>query len=72
MYEDQTQYDAARERIDNTPELEEYRDIILYDWQEGAELWTWVSTAKVDEILAWCESRREDARLQELEDAVEE
>ena len=71
MYEDQAQYDAASERIDNTPELEQYRDIILYDWQEGAEHWSWIARAKTEEIVAWCESIRKDERLQALEDSTE-
>ena len=69
MYEDQEQYDAARARIDATPELEEYRDLILYDWQEGAEHWAWVAAAPVQEIVDWAESIREDERVQALEEA---
>jgi hypothetical protein len=65
-------YAAAMARIDAAPELEPYREIILYDWPEGAEHWAWVAAAPVAEIVAWCEGIREDERLQALEDKLTE
>ena len=72
MYEDQEQYDAAVARIDATPELEQYRHVLLYDWLEGAEHWAWVATAPLAEIVTWCESIVEDERLQALWDKLTE
>lgn len=71
-YEDQAEYDAMVARIDSTPELEQYRDILLYDWQEGAEHWEWASTAPLAEVIDWCEGIRKDEALQTLEDSLKE
>ena len=46
----------AESRIDQTPELEPYRDTILYDWPEGDEHWQWACTAPVAEIVNWAET----------------
>jgi len=58
-------YDLAKMRIDDTPELEPYRDVILYDWPEGAEHWAWVATAPLATILDWCKGIRENERALE-------
>jgi hypothetical protein len=72
MFEDQREYESARDRIDKTPELEQYRDIILFDWQEGAEHWQWITTAPTQEIVEWCEIIRKDEALDALEAEVYE
>ncbi len=69
-YQDQPQYEKATKRIDDTPELEQYRDIILYDWPEGEEHWEWVAEAKLEKIVEWCESIRKDEALTKLEESV--
>lgn len=49
--------DRIQERIAKTPELEEYREELEYDWpeQEHAD---WVATAPVEEIVDWAETIR--------------
>jgi hypothetical protein len=69
-YQDQAQYEQAEKRINETPELEQYRDIILYDWPEGEQHWTWIAQAKIQEIVDWCESIRQDEALTTLEESV--
>ena len=57
-------YAQARERVDNTPELRQYREIILDDWNEANEHLTCVITAPVEDIVDWAdeiESNLEDA-----------
>ena len=46
----------AEQRVDSTPELEPYRDTIMYDWPEGDEHWQWVATTPVQEIVDWAET----------------
>lgn len=46
-------YEQARERVNATPELSQYAATILYDWPEGDVHWAWVTSASVDEIVAW-------------------
>ena len=46
----------AQKRVDDTPELQPYREIIFYDWIEGNEHIRWVATAPIREILDWCET----------------
>jgi hypothetical protein len=43
----------AEMRVNRTPELERYRDVILYDWPNGDEHWDWVRTASDDELVEW-------------------
>ena len=52
-------YTEAKKRIDNTPELEQYRGLCLWDWHEGAEHWCWIATALVTEIVDWAERARQ-------------
>lgn len=40
-------------RVDDTPELDAHRDVILYDWPNDDEHWEWVCTAPVEEIVDW-------------------
>lgn len=46
-----------QERIENTPELEQYREELEYDWPEDGHA-DWVATAPVDEIVDWAETVR--------------
>jgi hypothetical protein len=49
--------DDARARVDATPELWAHREaIILYEWPEGPDHWSWVCNATVDEIVNWAEA----------------
>lgn len=55
------EFTAAEARVNATPELDAYRDIILdTDWIEPDHL-TWVATAPVAEIVRWAESIAADA-----------
>jgi len=47
-----------QERIAETPELEEYREELEYDWPESQEHADWVATAPVKEIVDWAETVR--------------
>jgi len=53
---DLTEYGKAERRVNETPALGPYRDVILYDWPEGDEHWQWVQTAPVAEIVDWAET----------------
>jgi hypothetical protein len=45
---------AATARVDNTPEFQPYRYVLLeYDWNSPEHL-PWVALAPDDEILTWC------------------
>lgn len=48
-------YALAVRRVNETPELDARRDVILYDWREGAEHLQWVATAAVSEVVAWAD-----------------
>jgi hypothetical protein len=67
-YDDDKEYRAATMRIDETPELEQYRDIIMYDWQEGKEHWAWIASATTRDIIEWAESIRLDEEQDKLDD----
>ena len=63
MYDDDKEYNAAKARIDETPELEAHRSTIMYDWQETGEHWAWIATASTKDIVDWAqmvESAQED------------
>lgn len=59
-----TLYEKAVDRIMNTPQLHQYRDIILSDWAEGDKHLHWVITAPVGEIVDWAQPIREAEDLQ--------
>lgn len=50
---------AAAERVDATPALEPYRDVILYEWPEP-EHFTWAATCDLAELVSWAEAVSED------------
>jgi hypothetical protein len=49
--------EAATDRVNNSPDLQPYYDIlILYDWHEPeSDHFRWVATAPIAEILTWAE-----------------
>lgn len=53
--------EMASDRVDATPELMPYTDILLEsDWDDQAEHWKWVATADVDEIVTWAKYIRDN------------
>ncbi|MBN1889451.1 MAG: hypothetical protein JW850_15765 [Thermoflexales bacterium] len=50
-----TIFDQAKERVENSPELQPYRHVVLYDWPEGAEHYKWVASAPASEIISWAQ-----------------
>jgi len=56
-------YEQAAARIDATPELEVYRETILYDWREGGAHYRWAATCDLEELLSWAEYVAADADL---------
>lgn len=53
-------YDQAAARIGATPELEQYRDTILYDWPEGDAHYEWAATCDLAELVSWAEAATTD------------
>lgn len=51
----------AWRRVQKSPTLRQYEDIILYDWPEGDDHLRWVIRGKVGEIAAWAQQIREDS-----------
>lgn len=49
----------ARNRVENSPVLAPFADIIFSDWHEGAEHLAWVASADEGEIVGWAEGIRE-------------
>jgi len=45
-------------RFEQYPELEQYRDLIYYDWPEGDSHLDWIATAPIGEILDWAAAIR--------------
>jgi len=52
--------ERATRRVDSHPELEEYRDVIFYDWPEGDEHQKWIATAPSGDIVRWAQSIKGD------------
>lgn len=44
------------QRFTAHPELEQYRDVIFYDWPEGDEHLEWIAAAPIAEIVDWAET----------------
>lgn len=51
-----TDCQKIKNRIDATPELEQYEDILIYSWDNFDEHAEWVATAPVAEIIDWAET----------------
>ena len=48
--------EQARQRVSSTPELDDYNDVIFYDWPNWREHMQWIATAPVAEIVDWAET----------------
>jgi hypothetical protein len=48
--------EPAIRRIDQTPKLQPFRELILHECPDGDERWNWVATAPVEEIVNWAQS----------------
>ena len=70
FYDDQKAYEAAAKRIDDNTELEQYRDLITYDWGDMEAHWRWVASAPIAEIIEWAQGIREDEEAQKREEAA--
>jgi hypothetical protein len=46
-------YDRAKMRVQRSPRLRKYEQIILADWREGDDHLRWVIRGRVGEIEAW-------------------
>jgi len=54
-------YDDARRRVERSPRMRQYQDIILGDWSPWPDHLRWVIRGKVSEIVAWAEQIRRDS-----------
>jgi hypothetical protein len=54
-------YAKAWRRVQKSPRLRKYEDIILQDWPEGDDHLRWVIRGRVGEIVAWAEQIRRDS-----------
>lgn len=46
-------YSRAALRVEFSPELSKYSEIIMQDFSEGKEHWEWVAQAEIEEIVSW-------------------
>ena len=46
---------AATKRIQETPALWPWEDVILAVWDDTADHWRWLLDAPTDELIAWAE-----------------
>jgi len=53
-------YDDARSRVERSPRMRKYSDILLSDGYADEDHLRWVTKAKVSEIVAWAETIRRD------------
>ena len=54
-------YRRARHRVERSPRLSKYEDIIFADWSEGDDHLRWVISGKVSEIEEWAKQIKEDS-----------
>jgi hypothetical protein len=54
-------YDDARRRVERSPRMRQYQDIILGGWEACPDHLRWVIRGKVSEIVAWAEEIRRDS-----------
>lgn len=54
-------YERVVQRIEDTPELEPHRDMILHEWPNWNEHLVWAATYPVAEIVDWAQSVDADA-----------
>lgn len=63
-------YERIQDRISTDPELAQYSDLLLYDWEEEEEHTDWVCSADVGEIIEWAEGIRADEKQQREENEI--
>ena len=63
-------YREAEQRINDTPELEPYRELLLTDWPEGDEHLEWVVSAPVEELLSWARATQTDNEIGVFDDCA--
>ena len=54
-------YRRACRRVERSPRLSKYEDIIFADWSEGDDHLRWVISGKVSEIEEWAMQIKEDS-----------
>ncbi len=54
-------FDRARARVDRSPRLRPYSDIIFADWSPWPDHLRWVIRGRVGEIEAWAQQIKEDS-----------
>lgn len=54
-------YFRAAVRVERSPRLRKYRDIIFADWSEGDDHLRWVIRGRVGEIESWAKQIQEDS-----------
>jgi hypothetical protein len=54
-------YDAARRRVERSPQLRPYEEIILGDWSPWPDHLRWVIRGRVSEIEGWAKKIKEDS-----------
>lgn len=59
-----TNYDKIQNRINKNAELEQYADLLQYEWEDEDEHADWVATAPISEIVDWCEQIRDGEQSQ--------
>lgn len=67
-----TPYEQAVGRIAQTPELEPYREAILYDWHEGDDHYVWAATCPIAELLDWAQAVEADKPEPSCEGSIED
>ena len=53
--------ELAENRVNSHPELEPYRDVIFYDWDDEGHL-EWIATAPSGDIVDWAQVVAEELR----------
>ena len=51
---------AAVARVDSTPELSNFSNVIFCEWENEDDHLRWVATADVNEIVHWAETIQRD------------
>jgi hypothetical protein len=54
-------FDRARARVDRSPRLRPYFDIIFADWSPWPDHLRWVARGRVGEIESWAKQIRRDS-----------
>jgi hypothetical protein len=54
-------FHKASVRVERSPRLRKYREIIFADWSEGDDHLRWVIRGRVGEIAAWAKQIQEDS-----------